>query len=449
MSKPTIDVSAIIEAQKPSRFIFRLVLISWVITFFDGFDMNAIAYVAPALAPAFHLDKYMLGNIFSVGLAGTMIGGFGFGVLGDRIGRRPAIILAAASFGLLTLGLALTRNYGQFLVLRLLDGIAIGGMLPLCWALNIEYAPRRFRSTIVTVIMIGYTMGFSSAGPVSIWLVPHHGWQSVFVFGALGSLVAAVMLYVVLPESIRYLVGKGRHSEAIAAILRRMAPTRTIAPNSSFILADEVRTEAGFKISLLFKDDLRWITPLLWLGYTASSLGIFFMASWGPTILESLGYTRSTAALVSAANSIGGAMGALILMRFTDRRGAISLSVLPAIAIPIMLFCGLATIGQSLFLVLSFFGAAMLGSTHFGFHSIAGIYYPSAYRGMGAGWATSIAKFGSVAGPLVGGVILSSHLPVKNVYALLAICPMIICVCTFILGRRHSALIRRDRLARA
>ena len=144
-------------------------MISWVVTFFDGFDMNVIAFVAPDMSNADHLDRLMMGKVFSAGLLGTMIGGFLFGYIGDRIGRRPSIVFATASFGVLTLGFGLAGSYAALLVLRLADGIAIGGMLPLAWALNIEYVPRRYRSTVVTVIMMGDQ--WRVGGPTANWLI--------------------------------------------------------------------------------------------------------------------------------------------------------------------------------------------------------------------------------------------------------------------------------------
>jgi MFS transporter, AAHS family, 4-hydroxybenzoate transporter len=174
--RAVVDVSRVVEQQKLGRFLVGLVVISWIITFFDGFDSQAIAFAAPYLSSQYHLDRIMMGNIFSMGLVGTLIGGFAFGYLGDRIGRRPAIILATAAFGLLTLAFVVANGYASLLALRLIDGIALGGMLPLAWALNIEYAPKRYRSTIVTVIMIGYSVGVALGGPTANWLIPQYGW---------------------------------------------------------------------------------------------------------------------------------------------------------------------------------------------------------------------------------------------------------------------------------
>ena len=419
------DLSDIIENQKLTWFVTSLVLISWIVTFFDGFDMNVIAFVAPDMSAALHLDRLMMGKVFSVGLFGTMIGGFLFGYIGDRIGRRPSIIFATAAFGVLTLGLARSGSYATLLTVRLLDGIAIGGLLPLCWALNIEYVPRRYRSTVVTVIMLGYTFGNSFGGPLTIWLTPHYGWRSVFIFGGCAALVATGLLLLFLPESIKFLAIRNKRPDLIATYAKRLAPKQAICAADGFALPGEIRSEK-FAVSMLFQNELRWITPLLWIAYVASSIAVFFRVSWEPSVFQALGFSRSTAALASSANSIGGAIGGLLLMRFTDTRGVIAVAVLPALAVPTLLVMGLARLGGNAFLVLSFLNTMFIVGAHFGIHSIAGIFYPSAYRANGAGWATSIAKIGSILGPLLGGAALSSEVPVKSVYAFLATCPPVV-----------------------
>ena len=191
-------------------------LISWIITFFDGLDSNLISFAAPYFGAQYHLSKIQLGNIFSMGLFGTMVGGFALGYLGDRIGRRPVVVFATALFGILTMCFALANSYWSLLSLRFIDGLPLGGMLPLAWALNIEYAPKRYRATIVTVIMMGYSLGTALGGPIAIWLIPKFGWKSVFVFGGAFSLFCAGILFAILPESIRFLASKGLGADRIA-----------------------------------------------------------------------------------------------------------------------------------------------------------------------------------------------------------------------------------------
>ena len=451
MAEPnTVDVSEVIEKQKLSGFLVGLVIISWIITFFDGFDMISIGFIAKPIIDQFKLTPVEMGNVFSIGLVGTLIGGFGLGWIADRVGRRPAVVWATFAFGILTVLLAFANGYVSLLVLRLIDGIAIGGMLPVAWALNIEYAPKRYRSTIVTVIMIGYSFGAAMGGPVANWLLPIYNWPAVFVFGGVLSVVASIALFFMLPESVRFLTTKARDPALIASIVHRIAPSTPLSADTRFVLADEGTATSDFKPSILFKGELRWITPMLWIAYIFSSMTAFFLANWGPIVVMSLGFTRDAANWSATANSIGGALGGLLLMRFTDNRGAIAITIMPLIAIPILLWIGFGSTapveiaGLSLFFILSFFSVLFLIGGHFGLHSIAGIFYPSAYRSNGAGWATSVAKIGSIAGPWIGGFILASSLPRQEIFAVMAICPAVFVICIFVVGTIHSRVLRRE-----
>lgn len=441
----TIDVSAVIERQKFNGFLVRLVVVSWIITFFDGFDQNVISFAAPTIAPMYHLTRPMMGNVFAIGLVGTMVGGFVFGWIGDRFGRRPAVIVATLLFAIMTLDFALVGSYGGFLAMRLAVGIGTGGMLPLSWALNIEYAPKRWRSSIVTVVMLGYSAGISLGGPIAVWLIPRFGWQSVFLFGGFLSLLAAIALIAQLPESIRFMVAAQKDGKAIADILRRIAPDRVIPHSARFAMSDEDRIAKHFSPRLLFGGALRWITPMLWVAYIFSSMAVFFLATWTPLVFEALSYSRPEAAAAGSITAIAGALGGLALMRFTDTFGAIAVAAMPALAIPLLLLGGFADVGHGGFMVLIGLIAFALIGGHFGLHSIAGIFYPSAWRGNGAGWATSVAKVGSIAGPLLGGLILATSLPVRHIFALMAVCPAMVLLCMLVVGRLHSRMLREGR----
>jgi AAHS family 4-hydroxybenzoate transporter-like MFS transporter len=443
----TLDVSAVIERQKLNGFLVRLAAVSWIITFFDGFDGNLISFASPYFRAEYHLSTIQTGNIFSMGLFGTMVGGFVLGYLGDRIGRRPMVIFATAAFGVLTMCFAFANSYGSLFALRFIDGLPLGGMLPLAWALNTEYAPKRYRSTIVTVIMMGYSLGTGLGGPIAVWLIPKIGWKGVFVVGGAVSLLCALVLYKVLPESIRFLASKGRSPERIAEIVRRIEPQSTIPAGTSFIVADETSAAKDFRPGLLFRGELRAITPLIWMAYIASSFAVFFIVNWTPLVFEALKFSRTEAATAATLTSLMGAVGGLLLMRFTDNRGSIAITVMPITTFALLLIAAFVDLGHAPFMALDALIGLFLIGGHFGMHSIAGIFYPSIYRANGAGWATSVAKIGSITGPLAGGWILSTGLPVRHIFAVLAICPAVFAICIYAVGRIHTGMLGRETVA--
>jgi AAHS family 4-hydroxybenzoate transporter-like MFS transporter len=254
--------------------------------------------------------------------------------------------------------------------------------------------------------------------------------------------LCAFSLWFGLPESIRFLVAKGLKPSLMVETLRRMDRASDVTVSDHFILSDEPASSGQFRIADLFVGKLALITPLLWLAYTASSLAIYFSSLWGPIVLESLNFPRATAALTASLAGMLGAGAGLALMRFTDRLGPLALALYPVLAVPVLLMQGFGITPIGLFLAGNVLGSLLVSGSHFGLHSIAGIFYPSAIRASGGGWATSVAKIGGILGPVVGAAVLSSGIPIVRVYALLAVCPFVVFAC--VLGI-HAALRGRSR----
>ncbi|MFO1400846.1 MAG: MFS transporter [Steroidobacteraceae bacterium] len=422
----TIDVAALIDGSKLGRFNYRVIVLSWLVTAFDGMDNLMSGFTAPYLRDTLHLSLPQLGWLAFAASSGMVLGGFVFSYIADRIGRRPAIILCATAFGILTAATAAAGSFQALLVMRFLDGLPLGGLIPLAWAINIEFAPRRMRSSMVTVIMLGYSMGGLAVGPLTNALAPQHGWQAVYLIAGLATLGCAAALALWLPESVRFLTAKGRDPARIAATLRRIDPACDVQPTDHYMLGDEITAAREFHLRELFRGYLRWVTPLLWLSYFMSTIAIFVLTSWAPIIIESLHFTRSTAAVVASLSSAFGALAALALMRFTDKHGPAAITVCSAAAVPVLLLVGLGFVPHEQFLWVSVAGSVLMSGMHYGMHSIAGIYYPSAIRASGGGWASSVAKLGAVLGPLVAAFILASDLPKERIYALLAACPAVV-----------------------
>ena len=423
------DVASFLDGRRLSRYNYVLIALSCLVTLFDGLDMMLIAFVAPYIRADFTLTTGQLGSLFSAGLAGMVLGGVAFGWLGDRFGRRPLILAATYGFAVLTLATAGAGNYPQLLVLRFTDGVAIGGLVPLCWALNIECVSARVRASVITAIMIGYSVGVAVAGPLTNWLAPSHGWRMVFVVAGMASLAAAVVLSLALPESIRFLILRGGRRSAVCRWLRRLDPTLSLPVELQFVLPDDTPPQTVRKqtvLAHLFDGKLRWVTPLLWLAYSASSVSITLISTWSPSVLEALDFSRAAASTASAvANAAGAALG-LLLMRFTDRYGPVTVILLPACAIPLLVIEGLVPLDAATFIVVCVIAQSLIGGAHFAVSSITALFYPTSLRASGAALAASIGKTASVFGPLIGVGVLTSGLPTVRLYAALAAFPLVL-----------------------
>ena len=425
----TVDLAALIDGRKLTPFNYVLIALSTLITLFDGLDMFMVSYTAPYMRDELHLSTIEIGNIFSIGTAGMVVGGLAFTYVGDRIGRRPTIVFAGLAFGVFTFITGFATTYPWLLTLRFLDGLAIGGLLPLAWALNIEFLPKKVRATAIAFVMMGFSFGSASAGPLTNWLAPIHGWEGVYFFGGGATLICAIIIAIWLPESPRFLVTKELNPGLTVKTLKRLDASIDVQVDDDFVLGDEGTRAGGLKLSDLFEGKLRWVTPLMWLGYGFSALGIFFKSTWGPIVLEAMDVSRVTAANVSALSGLLGAIAGVLLMKFAERYGLLLVAFFTALIVPMALLVGFEVITGPAFLPFIVVQSMLVGACHTAIISQLSIFYPTAIRASAGGCASAVGKIGGIVGPLIGAQLLAMGIPAVRTYAVGAICPAILVVC--------------------
>src|SRR2546429_1412545 len=229
-----LDVAEFIDQQPVGGFQFRLLLTCAAVLFLDGFDTQAIGYVAPALAKEWDLSKGALGPVFSAGLFGLMIGALVFGPLADRVGRKKIIILSTLAFGLGALVTAFVQDVNTLLAIRFLTGLGLGGAMPNAVAMTSEFNPRRRRATMVMIMFCGFSVGAALGGFLAAALIPHFGRRSVFVVGGIAPLIMVPILARRLPESVRFLALAGRARERVAELLSLIRPNASFASGTQF-----------------------------------------------------------------------------------------------------------------------------------------------------------------------------------------------------------------------
>lgn len=431
----TIPISTITDHDRLSGLSKRVVALLSLVMLVDSFDQTALAFAAPSLIKVWDITKLEMGSVFSLQLVGLMIGGILFGYVGDRFGRKVAVVWGVYLFGILSLVTAVTGSLTELLIVRFLIGISVGGVVPNAVALCNEFSPKRYQVTMVALTFAGYTLGGAGGGMVSAWLIPTYGWQVVFIVGGIVPIVVATVLAFALPESIKFLAmnKRGNLQAKAAQIAALMRPDLHITPQT--VIANETVTVKDFTLHALFSGNLRIMTPLLWLLYIANSIVVFALISWLPTVIESAGFPAKTAAIAATVLFCAAAVGGLVVGRFVDRFGLAIGIVMPAIGVPFVVALGM--LGNNAFLlyaVIAMAGFSVVGLQNT-LHGVAGAIYPTAVRANGVGWALSIAKIGAIAGPFVGGMLMTSNASVRELFFAAAI-PLLVCIASAALLRR-------------
>src|SRR5690606_10880507 len=267
-----------------------------------------------------------------------------------------------------------------------------------------------------------------TAGQVTNWLAPQYGWEDVFFFCGAATGVLAIVLFFTMPESVRWMTAKNRPAGTVLPTLRRFDPPLETDRYAHVTLSDERnvgdRQSPLAKSAELFRGVLVWITPLIWFTYFCSSFAIYLKSSFGVLFLEELGIERTMAANLGSIGGILGAIGGVALLWFTERRGPAWIALAPLVGIPLALWIGSGwLLGGPLFIPVILIGSIMIGTGHAAVISITSIYYPSAVRATGGGWASFMAKFAAVAAPILGGYyFLSSQQAVLNGYLFTGLC---------------------------
>jgi AAHS family 4-hydroxybenzoate transporter-like MFS transporter len=404
----TLDVAKFLGELPMNRYHVQLLLICSLVTFFDGLDFSLISFTLPYLRDEMNLSDAMTGYVSSAAFLGQMIGSLVGSYIADIVGRRPVVIWCTILSAVLTFITGFANTPEMLIVLRLIGGLAIGGLLAPAWSINIESMPAGKKARAVTIIMLGFSAGGAMAGQVTNWLAPQYGWGGVFFFcgGATG--VLALVLFFTMPESARWMVAKGRPAAVVMPVLSRFNPGLEIDRYTSVVLSDERKMEGKnspwAKSAELFRGTLAVITPLIWVTYFFSSFAIYLKSSFGVLFLEQLGVERTMAANLSSIGGLLGAIGGVLLLWFTEKRGPGWIAVAPLAGIPLALLIGSgALLDGPMFIPVVLLGAIMIGTGHAAVISITSIYYPSAVRSTGGGWASFMAKFAAVAAPIVGG----------------------------------------------
>jgi len=416
MAGKTVSVSEVFDSSRFTAYQYLVCALSFLVVLFDGFDLTVAGVALPKIAEFLRAKPSALGFALSISQFGPVVGAFAFGLLADRFGRKTMLLLSGLVFAVFT-GLTVTiTGVGYLAFYRFFAGLGLGGAVPIALAFGSEYAPSRARTTLITTMYAGVPAGAMVGGLSASWLIPHLGWQSLFVLGAAVPIIICLIMAAFLPESIEFLVRRGEDKTRVRKIVSRISPALGSDKDVEFVPGGKKLPGVPFKH--LFMEGRAPATIVWWVICFLATYMVWILVSWATMLLKKGGATVVQYSLGFAAIMLGNIVAAVLIGRLMDKINPFRVLqvgfVLAFIALTVFGLCA----GSHVLLVIlltSFVCGLFINGAQAGALAAATTAYPPAIRGTGIGWAYGIAKMGGVVAPYIGGLLLDMKWSVAQI----------------------------------
>jgi MFS transporter, putative metabolite:H+ symporter len=377
--------------------------------FFDAFDSIAIAVVLPPLIGMWHLTPQQIGPLIGIGFLGQLVGAVAFGWIAEKWGRRSSMLATLLIFSLGALACTAATSYAVLFWLRFVQGIGLGGEIPLMAAYVNEFAHAKSRGRFSISIQVLFSVGLLAVALVGVYVVPHWGWQWMFVIGAIPALIA-IPMRTVLPESPRWLASQGRYDEADRAISQIEVIATREGLKIPVLPADlPVVAEARPRVADLFKGIYFGRTIMVWLLWIGAYFVSYGITAWMPSLFRTVYHLSVQQSLnyglINNVFGLCGAFLALYLIEAIGRRRMFIVS-LGGCAISLITFGFLPQLSAAGTLALATCGFFFLSSTLLSLATYTAEIYPTHLRALGGGVASAWQRGASVVGTTVVGWVL-------------------------------------------
>lgn len=400
-----VDVAKLLDAGRWTAYQAWLVALVALTIVFDGIDNQLLGIVIPTVMEEWDVPRSAFAPVVSLGYFGMMVGGMVAGLIGDRLGRRTALLGSMVVFGALTVLAAFVHSPNELGLLRFLAGIGLGGAMPNAAALAAEYVPVRLRPIAVTVTIVCVPLGGTLAGVLGIQALPALGWRNLFVIGGIVPLAAAVLFRFLLPESPQFLARRPARRAELVDVMRRIG--HDVPDDVVFVDPSADRRVPKASLRSLFTADFVRDTLALWGAFFSCLLAVYLGFSWLTSLLTGAGFDPSTANSGITAFNLGGVAGALLGGVVISRLGS-RLAMLSMTGIAIAGSLGLAameiTPAASLVAIMAMLTltGAMINGVQTTMYALAAHVYPTAVRATGVGTAVAFGRSGAVLTGFIG-----------------------------------------------
>jgi putative MFS transporter len=390
-------------------------------TFFDAFDALSLAFVMPVLVGLWHLSPGQIGVLIAAGYLGQVIGALFFGWLAERLGRVPSVSATVGVMSVMSIACAFAGNFQALFFLRFVQGIGVGGEVPIAAAYINELSQAKGRGRFFILYELIFPLGLLGAAQIGSFVVPRFGWEYMFLVGGIPGLI--VLFFISrLPESPRWLISKGRFDDAERIIERIEASSPKRSLDAEKDREEIERRVAGLAAGLvkqhkgswkeLFSPVYRSRTLVVWLLWAASYFVANGINNWLPTLYKTVYHlplqeALRMASLTNVLSTCAVLVCALLVDRVGRRRWATACFLISGSLLAALAAHGAGSAWSVMVLASSAY--AVMGTTTVLLYLYTPEIYPTRIRAIGTGLATSWLRMASAAAPAIVGVVLSSQ----------------------------------------
>ncbi|MDH1365297.1 MFS transporter [Acinetobacter johnsonii] len=393
-----MDLVSRIQRLPIGKFHYTLLWVIGLGWMFDAMDTGLISFILAKMAEDWHMSPTEKGWVVSIGFVGMAIGAVCSGGLADRIGRKTVFAATLVIYSLATAVCAFAPNLTWLLVFRFIVGLGLGGQLPVAVTLVSEYIPAQVRGRFIVLLESFWGLGWLCAALVAYFVIPKFGWHMAFLMGGIPALYAIVIWFKV-PESIPYLINRGRIVEAHALVqqIERQCGVEVV----EHIIVKPVAEKKTVSFTQLWSGAFARRTLMLWLiwfGIVYSYYGIF---TWLPSLLVKQGYSIVQSfeyVLVMILAQLPGYVAAAWLVEKLGRKATLA-GFIGMCAVSAYFFGQADTVSMIMFwgCLMSFFNLGAWGVLY----TYTPEQYPTNIRAFGSGWASAIGRMGGIVAPMV------------------------------------------------
>lgn len=404
----TTDIGPILDEGRWASFGMWVTFLSSLAFLVDGLALQVVSLSIPAIMRDWHVPRSAFANVVAIGYFGISIGTVCAGMLADRFGRRTMLLLSILVFALATAAISRVNGIPELIVLRFIDGLGLGGSIPIATSLIAEFTPVPLRSRAVNLGMVSISVGGVSAGLLGAKILPDIGWRMLFVAIAVVTFGVLLLLLLCLPESPRYLVRNPKWHTRLRRILNKLNVT---TDSSSTLIDTRRRTTGRNAFAELFGRGELFNTMLLWSAFFFCLMMTYMIVSWIPTVLAARGYNLAVTSSVSSLYGCGGIFGSLICARSVEIWGSrVMMSILSGIGAAIAASLAILPLGPQ-YNQIPMLGAILglglcVGGLTGCLYALAAHTYPPAVKASGIGAASGIGRIGGIVSPYLAAAVL-------------------------------------------